>query len=411
MKLGFCRTLSLSCFVLAALCVTQGRVSAFAKEKSAPTPPHKTETLEAIEAKVEAQKEEKKKLEQQENAIKGDLGNIKGDLVGTAEKVQQLEKQLQEIETRRAKLIPEKQTIEGNLERQRNHIANLVMALERIRRLPPETLVAKPDAPLETAQAATVMSSMVPQINVQAARLRVELEELARIEATLTEDESNLKTSLASLTQEKTKMDKLLASRQKTLEETRKKMAAKSLEIETLSKQAKDFKDLIERIAKKNREIAEEKRRQDELKSSGERTASLHKPANRVYEALPSMGRERLPVSGIIKTRYGEKDNLGATSEGITLESRSGSVVVAPMGGIVRYAGDFRKYGNIVLIEHKNKYHSLVAGMGKIDTFVGQTVDAGEPIGRLPSSSGKLYYELRYQGDPINPSRKISNIN
>ena len=85
-------------------------------------------------------------------------------------------------------------------------------------------------------------------------------------------------------------------------------------------------------------------------------------------------------------------------------------MVVAPLGGIVRYAGTFRNYGKIVLIEHRNKFHSLVAGLGKVDTFVGQRVDAGEPIGALPTSSGRLYYELRYQGDPVNPSKKFSTL-
>jgi septal ring factor EnvC (AmiA/AmiB activator) len=104
-------------------------------------------------------------------------------------------------------------------------------------------------------------------------------------------------------------------------------------------------------------------------------------------------------------------DDIGASSQGLIFSARAGSVVVAPLGGTVRYAGEFRNYGKIVLIEHKNKFHSLVAGLGKVDTFVGQRVDAGEPVGILPEQSGRLYYELRYQGEPVNPSKKFSKLN
>ena len=114
-----------------------------------------------------------------------------------------------------------------------------------------------------------------------------------------------------------------------------------------------------------------------------------------------------------MRIRYGQQDEIGATSQGIRIEARSGAMVVAPMGGIVRYAGPFKSYGNIVLLEHKNNYHSLIAGLGRIDTVVGQSVDSGEPVGNLGTQAGDrpvLYYELRLNGEPINPARKFSDL-
>jgi septal ring factor EnvC (AmiA/AmiB activator) len=68
----------------------------------------------------------------------------------------------------------------------------------------------------------------------------------------------------------------------------------------------------------------------------------------------------------------------------------------------------------MVIIEHKGGYHSLVAGLEKIDTVVGQSVMAGEPLGLLhyPKAQEKpvLYYELRYNGKAVNPARKISGL-
>ena len=88
-------------------------------------------------------------------------------------------------------------------------------------------------------------------------------------------------------------------------------------------------------------------------------------------------------------------------------------MVVAPMGGVIRFAGFFKNHGKIIIIEHEKGYHSLIAGLGKIDTIVGQTVDAGAPIGTMPGLKNKrprLYYELRYKGKPVNPSIKFSEL-
>ena len=87
----------------------------------------------------------------------------------------------------------------------------------------------------------------------------------------------------------------------------------------------------------------------------------------------------------------------------------------APMGGVVRYVGYFKNYGNIVIIEHKGGYHSLIGGFESIETAIQRQVKSGEPIGKLPSKSSygaspSLYYELRYNGQSVDPSVKFSEL-
>jgi septal ring factor EnvC (AmiA/AmiB activator) len=117
----------------------------------------------------------------------------------------------------------------------------------------------------------------------------------------------------------------------------------------------------------------------------------------------------------MIRVGYKQTDDIGAESQGLTIEGRPSALVVAPMGGVVRYAGYFKNYGKIIIVEHQKDYHSLIAGLSKIDTVVGQSVSAGEPIGTLPKTSadgGKpsLYYELRLSGEPVNPARKFAGL-
>jgi septal ring factor EnvC (AmiA/AmiB activator) len=110
-------------------------------------------------------------------------------------------------------------------------------------------------------------------------------------------------------------------------------------------------------------------------------------------------------VSGRVARRYGETDELGQSARGVALETRPGAQVVAPFDGRIMFAGPFRGYGQILIIEHGDGYHSLLAGLERIDGAVGQWLVAGEPVGAMKSGGAKpkLYLELRRHGQPINP--------
>ena len=93
----------------------------------------------------------------------------------------------------------------------------------------------------------------------------------------------------------------------------------------------------------------------------------------------------------------------------MAIRSRAGAPVVAPFDGRVLYAGPFRSYGLILIIDHGQGYHTLLAGLGRLHMAVGQTVLAGEPIGVMARDKGlsadrlDLYLELRHDGTPIDP--------
>jgi septal ring factor EnvC (AmiA/AmiB activator) len=103
---------------------------------------------------------------------------------------------------------------------------------------------------------------------------------------------------------------------------------------------------------------------------------------------------------------YGQNIGNGATRKGITIETLSHAQVIATYDGQVVFAGAFRGYGQLLIIEHGGGYHSLLAGLARIDSDIGQTVVAGEPVGvmgRLAGARPVLYLELRRNGQPINP--------
>ncbi|HVH83031.1 MAG TPA: peptidoglycan DD-metalloendopeptidase family protein, partial [Steroidobacteraceae bacterium] len=120
-----------------------------------------------------------------------------------------------------------------------------------------------------------------------------------------------------------------------------------------------------------------------------------------------AQGRLTLPARGEIVQEFGQSGDYGAASKGVTIRARPGAEVVAPYDGQVVFAGPFRGYGPILIIEHTEGYHTLLAGLSRIDAAPGQWVLAGEPVGVMgeqrDGDGPALYVELRRNGRPIDP--------
>src|SRR6185312_14627478 len=91
-----------------------------------------------------------------------------------------------------------------------------------------------------------------------------------------------------------------------------------------------------------------------------------------------------------------------------TLRGFDGHAMVIPL------AGPFRRYGLILIISHGGGYHSMLAGLGRVDVKIGEWVVAGEPIAMLPApakadESVTLYFELRRDGHPVDPQPSLAD--
>lgn len=137
----------------------------------------------------------------------------------------------------------------------------------------------------------------------------------------------------------------------------------------------------------------------------------------RIKPAIPfATARAKLPfpAQGRRMMSFGERTQYGGQSKGMVLETRSGGQVVAPCDGWVLYAGEFRSYGQLLIINAGDGYHVLLAGMSQIDVQPGQFVLTAEPIGTMSgrqstspgstqSNAPVLYIEFRKDGRPIDP--------
>jgi septal ring factor EnvC (AmiA/AmiB activator) len=122
-----------------------------------------------------------------------------------------------------------------------------------------------------------------------------------------------------------------------------------------------------------------------------------------------------LPVNGVKLREFGGSDGVGGVEKGISLATRSGAQVTTPCDGWVVYAGPFRSYGQLLILNAGGGYHVLIAGMGRISVNIGQFVLTGEPVATMGTTSQVasilatnasqpvLYIEFRKDGTPIDP--------
>lgn len=173
-----------------------------------------------------------------------------------------------------------------------------------------------------------------------------------------------------------------------------------------------------------NRKEKEESARRRAARAEAERVRNLARAARNLGELMGSLSRTSpvpghfgafhlakgklpLPVEGqLVAVREGASAAL--LRPGLTIQTYAGAQVTAPYDGRVLYAGPFRQYGNILILGVGNDYHMLFAGLGAMNTFVGQDVLAGEPLGQMPADGGRsgaprLYVEIRHQGKTIAP--------
>ena len=212
-------------------------------------------------------------------------------------------------------------------------------------------------------------------------------------------------------------MTVLIAERQRKQAETEKALDTERARSVQLARQADNLKELIGRI---EQEIASAARAAAAARGTDSKSsfAALNDPG-RLSPAIAFASARKslpLPLNGVKIREFGMPDGLGGTEKGLSIASRAGAQVTAPCDGWVVYAGPFRSYGQLLILNAGGGYHVLLAGMERISVDLGQFVLTGEPVavmGGGPQSAAAvatgsrqpvLYIEFRKDGSPVDPS-------
>ncbi|MCB1489985.1 MAG: peptidoglycan DD-metalloendopeptidase family protein, partial [Bauldia sp.] len=356
-------------------------------------------------------------------ALDKDRGTLNQALIDAGKRVQAMEKQIGKTETRINALVSSEDALRASLAEQRDVLGEVLAALQRIGRRPPPAILVRPEDALASVRSAILLGAVVPDLRKAADKLSAELGQLVSLKNELARERDRMQNDMESLAEDRARTEFLIAERQKQRDSSAAQLAEQERRATALAEQATSLKDLIARMEKEVAAAARAKAEADAAAAKRKEAAEIAKnrtppkslgESDRLAPAVAfadARGLLPLPASGKITRGYGEFDSLGNRSEGISVATRPNAQVNAPSDGWVVYAGPFRSYGKLLIINAGDGYHVLLAGMDQINVQLGQFVLAGEPVAMMASpklaSAGDvdivstqpvLYIEFRKDG-------------
>jgi septal ring factor EnvC (AmiA/AmiB activator) len=381
--------------------------------------------LDAARAQQRAALEAQTKLKLEIEALGADRRALNQQLIDTAAHVRDVEANIEATQARLKPLDEREHIFKTSLDERRTVIVEILAALQRIGRQPPPALMVRPEDALQAVRTAIMLGAVVPEMRTQADALAGDLAELLRVRRDIDAENGKLSGDLATLAHEQLRLNMLIDERQQKQTAVEQTLDAQRQRAADLAHQVDNLKDLIGKLEQgldsatrqtrlNSRAIEEDATRPDlaALKDPGRLTPAIAFAANR--------GHLRLPVNGSRIREFGASDGAGGTQKGLSIATRSGAEITAPCDGWVVYAGPFRSYGQLLILNAGGGYHVLLAGMERISVDLGQFVLTGEPVAVMGAVLGGgsqvstavatgakqpvLYVEFRKDGTPIDPS-------
>jgi septal ring factor EnvC (AmiA/AmiB activator) len=298
----------------------------------------------------------------------------------------------------------------------------VLAALQRAGRRTPPALLVRPEDALQSLRTAMLLGAVVPELRGRAETLTNDLGELVALRKTIATERDKMAGDRDKLKDDQTRLAALVDERQRKQSAVEKDMEAEAARAITLSKQVDSLHGLIakmEQDLKSAAKAAAAAIQQGTPAASGGKPnlGGLKDPARKVPAVAfaSAKGLFAYPVNGGKIRDFGGSDGAGGVEKGISLAAKAGAQVTTPCDGWVVYAGPFRSYGQLLILNAGGGYHVLIAGMERISVNIGQFVLTGEPIATMgktsqvasilatTASQPVLYVEFRKDGTPIDP--------
>ena len=356
--------------------------------------------LEAVQQDLDKSREKRANLDKAARKAAAELRAVKRQGVNLARKMHRHSADADRIEAQLNSLEERERTKTEKMQQRKTQLSVTLAALQRLARMPTATLVAVPQSTDKTIRTAILLRAAVPELQRDAMSLGDDLRALTSLRDQISADKVALTDSLARLKAERKSLAALTSDKFKLLKNMKSAERAAAQKAARLSARAGNLRELLEKLSIRQNRPA--------LRAPGSAPVALIPvPARKPAVTPPvTISRGVLPAPGRVVTTFGAKMPNGTLSKGVFVVTRPSAAVVAPIPGRVVFAGQFRGYGNLVILELRDKGHALISGMSRIDAQVGDDVLVGEPLGEMTPSTGtapKLYFELRRRGRPINP--------
>lgn len=379
--------------------------------------------IEQIDQQMKGSAAEQERLKAEIEAIKNDRARLAAALLDTAGRIREVERKQSDSEARLLDLNGQEAEIRRSLDSRRGVLAEVLGGLARLGGNPPPALLVRPDDALESVRSAIVLGAVLPELKEETEELVHDLSALDQVRKQAASERDALVELKASMGEERRRLSALIEQRQKNIDEGEVALKTEQQRAEALAAEAGNVRDLLARM---ETEIAAAKRAAEAAKAAenkppqgpGGKLAALQDPG-RLSPSIAfadARGMLNTPAGGSVVKAFGAADGFGGQTKGVTFGTRPEAQVSSPCDGWIVYAGPFRSYGQLLIINAGGGYHILLAGMDKITVELGQFVLSGEPVAvmgqgpRLAASIGlgtaqpTLYVEFRKDGDSIDPT-------
>jgi murein hydrolase activator len=367
--------------------------------------------LDATKQKERESAESQAKLRKEMEALAADRSVLNKQLIDTASRVRELEANIEATHTRLRPLDEQEAVLRKSLDERRAAVGEILAVLQRVGHQPPPVLFVEPEDALQAVRTAITLGGMVPGMRAEADALAGDLADLTKIRKGIVSERERLARDLDVLARNQLRLNLLIEERQKKETASAEALETERTRAADLARQADSLKNLI---AKLESSLPPAARAEDNARPN---LAALNDPG-RLAPAVAfasTRGHLRWPVNGVKMSDFGTSDGLGGTQKGLSIGSRANAQITSPCDGWVVYAGTFRSYGQLLILNAGGGYHVLLAGMERISVDLGQFVLTGEPVAVMgggaqvsaaatKSKQPVLYVEFRKDGTPIDPS-------
>jgi murein hydrolase activator len=400
----------------------------------------KRDDLAHLQDEIKLSDETLGRLRTEIQSLGDDRDKLRQQLVDTGARTHDTEARALAAETRLASLDSNEDNIRVSLQSRRVVLIEVIASLQRMGRNPPPAMLVSPDDALQAVRTAMLLGAVLPEMRQETQALMADLAELTRVRQEITTQRDTLKQALLDLAENRTRTQLLVEERQKVLAQEQSTLATEQAHATSMAQDAANLKDLIARMERDVAPVAQAATNAANASASqnanpaGKPSFAALQDPSRLVPALPfekTKGLLRLPITGKILRAFGADDGNGGQQKGMTLAATPGAGITAPCDGWVVFAGSFRSYGHLLIIDAGDGYHVVMAGMDTINVGLGQFVLTGEPVGAMSadrsggnsgagatpvasngaSSAGQpaLYIEFRKDDISIDPTPWWSN--
>lgn len=349
-------------------------------------------------------------------AIRKDSASLSAAMVQAAKTERKLGREVEMISSRLEELGQRQGDLRHSLALRRDVLAQVLGALQRMGLNPPPALLVQPEDALSSVRSAILLAAVVPELRDETKVLITDLRELQRLATSIEDERTRLAATVTEQVEEQRRLSLLVEEKQKLQARSEERLAQEQARAAELAQEASSLGELIEALESEIEIMALREAEAQQEESAA--IAALRKPLTALSTPFSALkGQVSLPVAGHVLRRFGESDESGGILRGDMVATHSAAIVTAPVDGSVLYAGPFRSYGQLLILNAGEGYHVVLAGMGRIGVSPGQAVLAGEPVGlmgeaRLASAVAltgadagpELYVEFRKEGQPVDPA-------